>query len=288
MRTLTRSTLTVVLCGLAVFGGDALFRASLLDQVRPIVLTPLDLSVGRPPVRLSWEGPAEMEVLLTAHDGEPRSLGQQRSPFDIGAEQFPRPGGYEVRIRDPRWGDWVSASRNFQVHPGRAADSAGVASDPSAYLEESRTLLRAFDAARKARDKARARIRALRKDNATLSSEAEQLAGRLDEIHATNEEGESVLAALEADLVEAIAEIRLLREQNVALSLRLASVNPCTVWGYLTYPRPQTIPPTRRMVRVSDNNGNIFRAEGFCDTFRRADATATSGCFCVGDTWAGS
>lgn len=287
MRTLVRSTLTAVLCGVAIFAGDAFFRASLLDRVRPIVLTPLDLAVARPPVRLSWEGPAEMEVLLSAHDEEPRSLGVHRSPFDIGAEQFPRAGGYEVRIRDSRWKDWVSASRNFQIYSQRNAKTP-TEGDVTGPGDESRVLQLAFDAARKARDKARARVRGLRKDNASLSQEAERLAGRLDEIYATQEEGESLLGALEAELIEAVAEIRMLREQNIGLSMRLASVNPCTAWGYFTLPRLQTVPPTRRIVRVSDNNGNIFRTEGFCNNLRRTDVNATSGCFCVGDTWAGS
>lgn len=287
MRTFSRSVVTAFLCGVAVFAGDALFRASLLDRVRPIIVTPVERAAVKPPIRLSWEGPGEMEVLLAAHDGEASSLGVQRSPFDIGGERFPRPGGYEVRLRDARWGDWIGARRSFQVHGPRSLD---VAEDDSiaSPLDESRTLLRAFDAARKARDKARARIRTLRKDNATLSSEAERLAIRLDEIYATQDEGESLLGALEGELVDAVSEIRLLREQNIALSLRLAGVNPCTVWGYFTFPRPQTIPPTRRMVRVSDNNGTIFRSDAFCNQHRRVDPSATSGCFCVGDTWAGS
>jgi len=287
MRILARSTLTALLCGIALFAADALFRASLLDYVRPIVLTPLDLTTTRPPVRLSWEGPAAMEVLLSAHDEEPRSLGVHTSPFDIGAEQFPRPGGYEVRIRHERWKDWVSAQRFFQIHPNRNARTPTEA-DVTSPVEESRALMLAFDAARKARDKARARVRALRKDNASLSSEAERLAERIDDIYATQVEDDNLIRALEAELVDAVAEIRMLREQNVGLSMRLATVNPCTAWGYFTVPVPQTVPPTLRLVRVSDNSGNIFRTDVACEGYRRADHRSRSGCFCVGDTWAGS
>jgi len=286
MRSLARSILTALLCGTAVFAADVIFRTSVLDFVRPIILTPLEFSVVQTPLRLRWEGPAQMEVLLSSLDDAPRSLGIQKTPFDISRDEFPRPGGYEVFLRGEGILSWVKASRKFQIQP---RDTSAVDElNETSLLDDSRTLLRAFDAARKARDKARARIRALRKDNATLNSEAARLAVRLDEIFSSEDEEENLLGQLEAQLVEAVAEIRALREHNYGLSLRLSSVNPCTAWGYFTFPRPQTIPPTRRIVRVSDNNGNIFRTDSFCDAHRRADNAALSECFCVGDTWAGS
>jgi len=82
-------------------------------------------------------------------------------------------------------------------------------------------------------------------------------------------------------------ENRALAEENGALRLRLGSVIPCTVWGYYSYPRPQTIPVTRRTLLVSDARGQIFRVQPDCETLRRADPTAASICFCVGNSWGG-
>ena len=82
-------------------------------------------------------------------------------------------------------------------------------------------------------------------------------------------------------------ENRSLADENAALRLRLSAVNPCTVWGYYSYPRPQTIPVTRRTLMVSDTRGQIFRAQIECETLRRSDPTAVSICFCVGNSFGG-
>lgn len=284
MRTLLRSALTAFLCAAAIFGGDALFRASLLDELRPVVLTPLERSVVRPPVRLSWEGRERMEVFLAPFGAEPRSLGVHESPIDIPLEQFPREGGYEVELRHPEWGAWIGASRKFQMHLRR-----GTASDESAEPapgDDSRYLMLAYDAARQARDKARARIKELRKDNSDLQDEADRLADRLDEAYAAQDEDTAQITVLESDLLDAVSEIRALRDEIVELRFRLGSVVPCSVWGYYSIPRPQSIPPTRRMVRVSDDRSNVFRTAQFCDEIRRTDPGVDSRCFCVGDSFA--
>jgi len=286
MRILLRSALTALLCAAAIFAGDALFRASLLDSLRPIVLTPRARAVVRPPVRLTWEGRTEMEILLAPFGETASSLGVHASPFDIEPEHFPREGGYEVEIRAPGWAGWIAATRKFQMHRTSPTTDPDLAADLGP-ADDSRYLMLAFDAARKARDKARARVKSLRKENATLKGESERLAVQLDEVFVGQEEEFTELAALEADLLDAVNEIRGLREENLALRFRLGSVIPCTVWGYLSYPRPQTIPPSRRVVRVSDTAGNIFRTEEFCAAARRSDSTADSRCLCVGDSFGG-
>lgn len=285
MRTLLRSALTALLCAAAIFGGDAIFRASLLDRLRPIVLTPLERSVIRPPVRVSWEGRQPMEVLLAPFGSEPKSLGVHSSPIDIPLEKFPREGGYEVELRHPEWGAWIGASRKFQMHLRRGTDGVATSGDGSGD-DDSRYLMLAYEATRKARDKARARLKELRRDNADLQDEADRIATRLDEAYAEQDDDTAEITALERDLIDAVTEIRALREEVVDLRFRLGSVVPCSVWGYYTYPRPQTIPPSRRMVRVSDDRSNIFRTPEFCGKVRRSDPGADSPCFCVGDSFA--
>lgn len=285
MRLLLRGILTAVLCAAAIFAGDTLFRSSLLDNVRPIVLTPLERSVVRPPVRLAWEGRERMEVFL-APFGEPaRSLGVHSSPIDIPRDQFPREGGYEIEIRDPDWGDWIGARRKFQMHLHRPTGTDDAVAAPE-DTDDSHYLMLAFDAARQARDKARARIKALRKDNADLRAETERLAARLDQSYNSQDDDTAQITSLERDLIDAVGEIRGLREALAAERFRMSTVIPCTVWGYYSFPRPQTIPRTRRMVRVSDDRSNIFRSAEFCEEIRRADPASDSPCFCVGDSFA--
>lgn len=283
MRTLLRSTLTALLCAAAVFAADALFRASLLDRLRPIVLTPLERSVVRPPVRISWEGREPMEVLLAPFGSAPQSLGVHASPVDIPLERFPREGGYEVELRHPEWGAWIGASRRFQMHLTRGEATAAAPADAGG---DDRYLMLAYEAARRARDKSRSRVKALRRDVAELEAEADRLAARLDEAYAAQDEDTAEITALERDLIDAVSEIRALREEVVDLRFRIGSVVPCSVWGYYAFPRPQTIPPTRRMVRVSDDRSNVFRSADFCEEIRRGDPANDSPCFCVGDSFA--
>lgn len=285
MAQLFRTLLTAFLCGAAIYAGDVLFRASLLERVHPVLLTPLARETARPPVRVAWAGAPEMEIVLTALGQEPRSLGVHSSPFDIAIDEFRREGGYRLEIRHPRWGDWIRTSRSFQVFFTQAAAPGEPATDPGSG---DRYLLVALDAARQARDKARARVKSIRRENYELRAEAERLDSRIDELYDRRDVEDAAAADLEQELVELAEELRGLREENLGLRLRLSSVNPCTAWGYMSYPRPQTIPPSRRIVRVSDLSGNIFRREEDCDAARRTDSTTDSMCFCVGDTWRGS
>ena len=287
MRPLLRSIATALLCAAAVVAADAAFRSSLLDRVRPIILTPLDRAIVRPPVRLSWEGRDEMEVFLAPFGEVARSLGVHTSPYDIAREHFPREGGYEVEIRAPGWRGWIAAQRKFQMHRTRAStESSPDPGGPESPDDDSRYLQLAFEAARNARDKARTRMRSLRRDNAALRDEARRLEGRLDELYVAQDEDGRELAALEGDLLDATSALRSPRDENAELRFRLANVIPCSAWGYFSFPRPQTIPPSRRIVRVSDTGGNIFRTRDFCEAARQTDSTADSPCFCVGESFA--
>lgn len=280
-----RSLWTALLCGAAVFAGDVLFRGSLLQRVHPVLLTPQARETVRPPLRVTWVGPESMELVLTALGQEPRSLGVHSSPFDIPVDEFRREGGYQLELRDPAWGTWIRTRRSFQVFFSAVAQPGEPEPEPG---DGDRYLLVALDAARQARDKARTRVKSIRRENYDLRAEADRLNARIDELYEQRDHEDAAAADLEQELVDLAEELRGLREENLALRLRLSGVNPCTAWGYMSYPRPQTIPPSRRIVRVSDVAGNIFRREDICEAARRSDSTADSTCFCVGDTWRGS
>jgi hypothetical protein len=280
-----RAIATALLCAVAVIVADALFRISLLDTLRPVIVSPTDRAVLEPPVPVRWQGPHPMRARLSLAGEAPRDLGLRESPFDIPAEYFPREGGYTLDLQWPRLWGWVRATRRVQVHERRAAP---VTDGSDASTQEIRDLfVRALAAARAARDTARARSKFLKEENAALRTEGERMAKQLEALYAAQEEDAADIAELERRLAQGTEENRSLSEDNAALRFRLASVIPCTVWGYYSYPRPNTIPVTRRALMVSDIRGRIFRTQPDCETIRRADPTADTYCFCVGNSWGG-
>ncbi len=280
-----RAVLTALLCAAAIIAGDALFRTSLLRWLRPVILSPVDQAVVDPPVRVSWDGPERMRVRLSIVGEEQRDLGVHESPFEIDSTQFPRAGGYEVELQGLQFGDWIRASRRFQVHAAPETPQAAQDHKPPSW--DAKDLLRALEAARTARDKAQGRTKFLNEENTALRDESERLAKQLEALYKTQEEDADHLAELERRLTQLAEENRVLADENAAIRQRLGSVIPCTVWGYFSYPRPQTIPPTRRVLMVSDTRGQIFRAQAECELLRRADPTAASICYCVGNSWGG-
>lgn len=283
MPQLIRSIATVILCGLAVFAADVAFRRSMLDRVRPLILQPAAQAVVRPPVTVAWDGPEEMRVYLRS-DGNAEDIGLHRSPMQLGAQVFPREGGYELELRHVDWPQWIYARQQFQMH--FAAPREDERAEPARENDAGRFLYVALDAARKARDKARLRIRQVRRENADLRDETARLAERLEIASEDHEIDLADAVALEDEFLAVIEELQIIGDENLELRFRLANVNPCTVWGYYGIPRPPiTIPPSRRVVRVSNLLGEIFRTEVQCESARRADTASESPCFCVGDTW---
>ena len=275
---------TALLCAVAIIAGDTLFRASLLRQLRPVIVWPVGQAVVDPPVEVRWEGPRLMRVFLSAAGEEPRDLGGHESPLVVDAAEFPRDGGYRVDIQALRLGDWVQATRWFQVH---AAVVKPARDEQTAPAPAGLDLLRALEAARAARDKAQGRSKFLRQENAALRDESQRLATQLEAVYESRDEDAERTAQLERRLAQLAEENRALGEENAAVRQRLASVIPCTVWGYFSFPRPQTIPVTRRVLMVSDMRGRVFRAQIECETVRHDDVTAASTCFCVGSSWGG-
>ncbi len=279
-----RASVTVVLCAVGIIFGDVVFRTSLLHQLRPIILSPSDQAVVDPPVRVIWEGPQQMRVLLSIAGEAPRDLGIHESPLDIPSDQFPREGGYGLELQSVGYGDWIRATRWFQVH---AAPERHAEPDRKGRGWEAKDLLRALEAARTARDKAQERTKFLSEENAALRDESERLANQLEALYKAQEEEAEHTADLERRLAQAGEENRALADENAAVRSRLSNVIPCTVWGYFSYPHPQTIPLTRRVLMVSDPRGQVFRGQPECELMRRGDPTAASICFCVGNSWGG-
>ena len=277
-----RALLTSALCIAGTLAADAIFRISILRQLRPVIISPADQAVVAPPVRVSWEGPQRMQVFLSIAGEPQRELGVHESPVEIASEQFPRDGGYGVELRSLRYGNWIRVSRWFQVH---ATPEVRPEAAPKNRNGENRELLRALEAVRTARDKAQERTKFLHEENNALRDESERLAQQLESLYRTREEEAERAAELERRLAQIAEESRALAEENAAIRQRLSSVIPCTVWGYVTYPHPQTFPPTRRVLMVADPRGQVFRAQPDCELIRRGDPSAASICFCVGNSW---
>jgi regulator of replication initiation timing len=279
-----RALATALLCAAAVIAGDLVFRTSLLRQVRPVILSPADQAIVDAPVQVRWEGPRRMRVLFSIAGEGQQDLGVRESPFELPSEQFPRPGGYQIEIEALRFGSFIRASRWFQFHEAQVPPPHEDHNDAGRDVMD---LRHALDAARGARDRAQGRIKFLREENAALRDESERLAKQLEALYKAQEDDADRTAELERRLTQLVEESRALAEENVGLRQRLGAVIPCTVWGYYSYPRPNTIPLSRRALMVSNTRGQIFRVQAECEGLRRADPTAVSICFCVGNSWGG-
>jgi len=276
---------TALLCAAAVMASDLVFRTSLLQQVRPAILSPTPEDVVTPPVQLRWEGPQRMRVRLSAAGEALHDLGVHESPYVLQVDQFPRDAGYEIEISSPRFGALVHDERWFQVHAPETPPS--VSPERPENGKDGKDLVRALEAARSARDRAQERMKFLREENGALRDESARLAKQLEALYKTQEDEAGQQSELEGRLTQLSEENRALAEENAAVRQRLSTVNPCTVWGYYSYPHPQTIPVTRRFLMTSDARGQIFRAQVECETLRRSDPTAVSICFCVGNSFGG-
>jgi len=277
-----RALLTALLCGLAIVAGDALFRGSLLSELRPIILSPRNQAVLQPPVEIHWDGPKNMRVVLTPVGDQPRDLGVHRSPYEIGTEEFVRDGGYRIELQSTVLGDWIRAHRLFQVY---AKPPPPAEQKEETQPSEARFLMQALEAVRRERDRARGQAKRYRHETTALRDEAARLADQIDQLQTVQDQELVHSDDLESRLVQLANEYRALSEENASLRLRLESVIPCTVWGYYSYPRPNTIPPTRQIVAVTDSQARIFRLQRDCESVRREDPTASSTCFCVGNSW---
>jgi len=277
-----RGLMTMLLCGVAIVVGDLFFRSSLLSRVRPIILTPREQAVLHPPVEIHWDGPPRMHVWLTPVGDQPRDLGVQSSPFSIGREEFLRDGGYRLELEGLTFGSWIRTHRLFQVYGDAPAEEPEA---PQGQVSENRFFLQALEAVRQVRDRARGRAKQYRHENNALRDETTRLASEIEQLQQVQDEDSAHAEDLEGRLIQLANEYRALSDENAALRQRLDNVNPCTVWGYYSYPRPNTIPATRQIVAVTDSQARVFRVQPDCEAVRRDDPTASSACFCVGNSW---
>lgn len=264
---------------------DLVMRSSLLHLLRPQILSPADGAITTGPVNVRWEGPQPMEATLTG-SGLRIDLGLRESPFEIDESRFPRPGQYGIELRSPRLGALVGVERRFMVRRAREREGGGAGgTDGGSTAQPPRNEVGRDDATTisllQERDRLRAEIIDMQTRITSLQQDGADLDDALDELQADTD---ARLAAAEAQRAELTREHLLALQENQFLRQRMESIPPCTVWGYVALPRPQTNPPSR-LVLVSDRAGDVFRSEAQCARVRRADRTGASPCVCVGTVW---
>ena len=276
----------VLISGAAVIATDTMMHTSLLRLLQPRIESPADGAIITGPVTVSWQGPQPMQATLTG-SGQRIDLGVRESPFEIDPARFPRPGQYGIELRAQRLGDFIGAERRFMVRRTReraaaaadepAAPGQAPAAPPSQQPSADNALLQAE------RDQLRTQLEVLEGQLTKLREDNADLGQALDELQADTD---ARLAASDQQREELSREHLLALQENQFLRLRMQSIPPCTVWGYMSYPRPQTNPPSR-LVLVSDRGGAVFRSEADCARARRTDPTGASPCVCVGTVFAG-
>jgi hypothetical protein len=276
-----RILLIAVVVASATLATQFAFQSTLLHAFWPAVLTPPDGAIVTPPVTVRWEGPPGLSLVLITN-GLHQDLGPHDSPFEIPADRFPRPGQYSVEVRSALLGGWSRTQRRFLVQLPEGMPEPTPCANRRVEIE---TLQRTVARLESERNETSEQVTTLRQtidqlqtDNAALTARADELPPLQDQLDLAQETAEAVREEAARQREELLDENRLLRAQ-------LESVPPCTAWGYLTYPRPQTFPTTRRVVVVSDSQGVIFRAQLQCEMTRRLDRGAGSPCVCVGQTW---
>jgi hypothetical protein len=271
----------------AVVATDLLMHSSLLRLLRPRIVEPADGAIVTGSVSVSWDGPQPMQATLTGN-GQRIDLGLRENPFEIDASRFARPGQYGIELRATRFGSLIGAERRFMVR--RARERGPTADEP--VVDEPRSqpaspeppASDAFAAQLQAeRDQLRGEVDALQGQLTKLREDNADLGQALDELQADTD---SRLAAADQQRQELGREHLLALQENQFLRQRMENLPACTVWGYLSYPRPQTNPPSR-LVLVSDRSGSVFRSEADCARWRRMDPTGGSPCVCVGALWGG-
>lgn len=273
-----------LLCALAVVATDLAFSSSLLRIFRPVVTSPADGSILAPPVVVSWDGPRSLEATLI-RSGMREELGLRDTPFEIDDASLPQDGQYVIELRSPTFGRLVHTERRFHVHrpePGEPNAEEAPADEPVTD-----GLRGAFERLREEKNRLDAEHAALAQDRASLEIENRELADDVDELEDLQDQADQRLQELDAQLASLMQEHLLAMQENQLLRQRLQSIPTCTTWGYLSLPRPQTVPPTRRVVLVSNGRGQIFRNEDQCLITRRQDPTGISPCVCVGAVWDG-
>lgn len=269
---------TALISALAVVATDVALSSSLRRTFRPLVIAPADGATVAPPVVLRWDGPQPMAVRLHGGDA-PEDLGMHQSPTEIDVQHFPRPGQYVIELRAPVIGRILSSERRFLVRP------ATPKKEPSERKREreidTEDLRRRIDSLEGERLRNQSQIATLQQENAELRQDKIDLADDLADLREDQDEAENRLGVLESHNAELTRQYQDAVDANHALQARWESLPPCTAWGYLSVPRPQTVPVPRRVVVASSGSADVFRTPMHCEAARRADQTAVSACQCI-------
>jgi hypothetical protein len=279
-----RALWLIVACAVTVLVTDVLVQSTLLRFIRPVITRPADGAITEVPVAVEWEGVQPLTVTLTG-SGLKQELGPRHSPFELSRRLFPRPGQYRVTLRSPTFGGLIRADRLFHVTLPDATDNASVAEETAGEKKVDWAPLVAR--LREERDRLTTERSTLTEDNRALELDNRDLSDELDHLLQSSDQTVQRLAEVEAQHAELLEEHLLVVQENQLLRMRLSNIPACTTWGYLSYPRPQNIPQTRRVVVVSNGRGDVFRSEAECIVTRRNDPTAGSPCVCVGRVFDG-
>jgi hypothetical protein len=273
----------VVACVVTVVTTDVLVQTSLLRFVRPVVTQPADGAIKKAPVSVEWDGVQPLMITLTG-SGLRQDLGPRHSPFELSERLFPRSGQYHLTLRSPTFGRLIRAERLFHV---TLPENTGASTDGEAANEKHENLAPLVAQLRDERQRLLTEKSSLSEDNRVLALDNRDLSDELDHLQLTTDQTAQRLTQVEQQHAELLEEHLLVVQENQLLRIRLNNIPACTTWGYLSYPRPQNIPPTRRVVLVSNGRGDVFRSQAECNGTRRNDPTAGSPCVCVGSVWDG-
>jgi hypothetical protein len=277
--TARRALTTALVAAVSVLATDLFFGCTLLRTLWPLLLEPREGTVVQDALTVRWDGPPRLRALLLG-SGWREDLGMHESPFTVERARFPREGPYTIELRSPILGWAAGSRRSFLVRDARAdAPKPEEAGEPPSRdlqdLEESLSRLEeSYQSLLAEREGWEQASQALRDRNAALLEEIEDSDDAQMEL-------DDELAEAEERNAELARELDRVRGEAARLQAQLQSIPACTVWGYMTQPRPQTVPPTRFVV-VSDGRGELFRTLLRCEATRQTDVRALSVCVCVG------
>jgi hypothetical protein len=234
-------------------------------------------------VSVEWDGVQPLIVTLTG-SGLRQELGPRHSPLELNPRLFPRSGQYRLTLHSPTFGSLIRAERLFHVNLPEAAAPFGDGKSPA---QKDNDLAPVIARLREERDRLATEKSSLNDDKHSLELDNRDLSDELDHLQQLSDQTAQRLAQVEAQQAELLEEHLLVVQENQLLRMRLNNIPSCTTWGYLSYPRPQNIPRTRRVVLVSNGRGDVFRSQAECIATRRNDPTAGSPCVCVGSVWDG-
>ena len=261
---------------------ELMLQTSLYRWLQPAIISPTEGAVVTLPLQVQWDGPPRMGLVLASDGGPAQALGVRPSPCELGSVELPKPGLYRLQVRAPLFGSLIQAERRFVVAPPAPAPSPAPQADPRVnQLSSSLNALQAtLEQTQSDNAALHAENEALRQENTTLLSEVERTT--------KTQEEDAGHVAVDADrLAQLRQENQALTEQLSALQWQLNAALACRVWGYYAFPRPQTFPPTRRTIMITNSVGQVFRSEAECEAVRLNDPTTASRCFCVGAPWGG-